>query len=110
MEDRQLPITVGMGAGARVVTLDLPPFTLIGATTRTGLLTAPLRDRFGLQHRLEHYGEDDLALIVTRSAQILGVALQTDGAMAIATRSRGTPRVANRLLKSVRDFAVVRSG
>jgi Holliday junction DNA helicase RuvB len=110
MEDRQLPITVGMGAGARVVTLDLPPFTLIGATTRTGLLTAPLRDRFGLQHRLEHYGEDDLALIVTRSAQILGVALQPDGATAIAGRSRGTPRVANRLLKRVRDFAEVRSG
>jgi Holliday junction DNA helicase RuvB len=110
MEDRQLPITVGMGAGARVVTLDLPPFTLIGATTRTGLLTAPLRDRFGLQHRLEHYGEDDLAQIVTRSAQILGVALQPGGATAIAGRSRGTPRVANRLLKRVRDFAEVRSG
>jgi len=110
MEDRQLPITVGMGAGARVVTLDLPPFTLVGATTRTGLLTAPLRDRFGLQHRLEHYGEDDLALIVTRSAKILGVALKDDGAMAIASRSRGTPRVANRLLKRVRDFAEVRSG
>jgi Holliday junction DNA helicase RuvB len=110
MEDGQLPITVGMGAGARVVTLDLPPFTLIGATTRTGLLTAPLRDRFGLQHRLEHYGEDDLGQIVTRSAQILGVTLQADGAMAIASRSRGTPRVANRLLKRVRDFAEVRSG
>jgi Holliday junction DNA helicase RuvB len=109
MEDRQLPITVGMGAGARVVTLDLPPFTLIGATTRTGLLTAPLRDRFGLQHRLEHYETDDLATIVTRSAQILGVALEPDGAHAIATRSRGTPRVANRLLKRVRDFAEVRS-
>ena len=110
MEDRQLPITVGMGAGARVVTLDLPPFTLIGATTRTGLLTAPLRDRFGLQHRLEHYGTDDLAQIVTRSARILGVALEADGAHAIATRSRGTPRVANRLLKRVRDYAEVRSG
>jgi Holliday junction DNA helicase RuvB len=109
MEDRQLPITVGMGAGARVVTLDLPPFTLIGATTRTGLLTAPLRDRFGLQHRLEHYGVEDLATIVTRSAQILGVALEPDGAHAIAGRSRGTPRVANRLLKRVRDFAEVRS-
>jgi Holliday junction DNA helicase RuvB len=109
MEDRQLPITVGMGAGARVVTLDLPAFTLIGATTRTGLLTAPLRDRFGLQHRLEHYDEDDLALIVTRSAQILGVALEGGGAHAIAGRSRGTPRVANRLLKRVRDFAEVRS-
>jgi Holliday junction DNA helicase RuvB len=110
MEDRQLPITVGMGAGARVVTLDLPPFTLIGATTRTGLLTAPLRDRFGLQHRLEHYGTDDLATIVRRSAQILGVALEAGGADAIASRSRGTPRVANRLLKRVRDYAEVRSG
>jgi len=109
MEDRQLPITVGMGAGARVVTLDLPAFTLIGATTRTGLLTAPLRDRFGLQHRLEHYGADDLATIVTRSATILGVLLEPDGAHAIATRSRGTPRVANRLLKRVRDYAEVRS-
>ena len=108
MEDRQLPITVGMGAGARVVTLDLPPFTLIGATTRTGLLTAPLRDRFGLQHRLEHYDVDDLATIATRSAQILGVALEPDGAHAIASRSRGTPRVANRLLKRVRDYAEVR--
>ncbi len=110
MEDRQLPITVGVGAGARVVTLDLPPFTLVGATTRTGLLTAPLRDRFGLQHRLEHYGLDDLALIVTRSAQILDVALDPAGAVAIAGRSRGTPRVANRLLKRVRDYADVRCG
>ncbi len=110
MEDRQLPITVGLGAGARVVTLDLPPFTLIGATTRTGLLTAPLRDRFGLQHRLERYDVDDLATIVTRSARILGVALEPGGADAIAGRSRGTPRVANRLLKRVRDYAEVRSG
>jgi len=110
MEDRQLPITVGMGAGARIVTLELPPFTLIGATTRTGLLTAPLRDRFGLQHRLEHYDLADLATIVTRSAQILGVALEPDGADAIAGRSRGTPRVANRLLKRVRDYAEVRFG
>ena len=108
MEDRQLPITVGLGAGARVVTLDLPPFTLVGATTRTGLLTAPLRDRFGLQHRLEHYAVEDLATIVTRSAQILDVALERDGALAIAGRSRGTPRVANRLLKRVRDYAEVR--
>jgi Holliday junction DNA helicase RuvB len=110
MEDRQLPITVGMGAGARVVTLELPPFTLIGATTRTGLLTAPLRDRFGLQHRLDHYDLDDLATIVTRSARILDVALEAGGAEAIAARSRGTPRVANRLLKRVRDFAQVRFG
>jgi Holliday junction DNA helicase RuvB len=110
MEDRQLPITVGMGAGARVVTLDLPPFTLIGATTRTGLLTAPLRDRFGLQHRLEHYAIEDLTTIVTRSARILEVALEHEGALAIAGRSRGTPRVANRLLKRVRDYAEVRCG
>ena len=110
MEDGRLPITVGQGAGARVVTLDLPPFTLVGATTRSGLLTAPLRDRFGLQHRLEHYGLDDLAAIVTRSAQILGVALEHEGAVAIAARSRGTPRVANRLLKRVRDYAEVRLG
>jgi Holliday junction DNA helicase RuvB len=110
MEDRQLPITVGQGAGARVVTLELPAFTLIGATTRTGLLSAPLRDRFGLQHRLEHYGLHDLTAIVTRSARILDVALEHDGAVAIAARSRGTPRVANRLLKRVRDYAEVRSG
>jgi Holliday junction DNA helicase RuvB len=107
MEDRRLPITVGQGAGARVVTIDLPPFTLIGATTRAGLLTTPLRDRFGIQHRLEHYGPEDLAEIVTRSAAILGVAIDPAGAKAIATRSRGTPRVANRLLKRVRDYAEV---
>jgi holliday junction DNA helicase RuvB len=107
MEDRRLPITVGQGAGARVVTIDLPPFTLIGATTRAGLLTTPLRDRFGIQHRLEHYGPEDLAEIVTRSAAILGVAIDPAGAKAIATRSRGTPRVANRLLKRLRDYAEV---
>ncbi len=108
MEDGRLPITVGQGAGARIVTLDLPPFTLVGATTRTGLLSAPLRDRFGLQHRLDHYAVDDLAAIVTRSAQILDVTLEPEGALAIASRSRGTPRVANRLLKRVRDYAEVR--
>ena len=108
MEDGCLPITVGQGAGARVVTLDLPPFTLIGATTRTGLLTTPLRDRFGIQHRLAHYAPDELARIVRRSARLLGVSLQDDGARAIASRSRGTPRVANRLLKRVRDYAEVR--
>jgi len=107
MEDRQLPITVGAGAGARVVTLDLPPFTLIGATTRSGLLTTPLRDRFGLQHRLDHYAPGDLARIVTRSARVLGVDVEAAGARAIAERSRGTPRVANRLLKRVRDYAQV---
>ncbi|MDO8185143.1 Holliday junction branch migration DNA helicase RuvB [Conexibacter sp. JD483] len=108
MEDGQLPITVGQGAGARVVTLDLPPFTLIGATTRAGLLTTPLRDRFGIQHRLEHYGPDDLGRIVTRSASLLGIEIEQPGARAIAARSRGTPRVANRLLKRVRDYAEVR--
>jgi holliday junction DNA helicase RuvB len=108
MEDRRLPITIGQGAGARVVTLDLPAFTLIGATTRAGLLTTPLRDRFGIQHRFEPYGVEDLARIVHRSAAILDVALDEGGAWAIASRSRGTPRVANRLLKRVRDWAEVR--
>jgi Holliday junction DNA helicase RuvB len=108
MEDGCLPITVGQGAGARVVTLDLPPFTLIGATTRTGLLTTPLRDRFGIQHRLEHYGDEDLARIVRRSARLLEISVEDEGAVAIAARSRGTPRVANRLLKRVRDYAEVR--
>ncbi len=108
MEDHRLPITVGQGAGARVVTLELPPFTLIGATTRTGLLTTPLRDRFGIQARLEPYAVEELAIIVRRSAGILEIELEDDGALAIAARSRGTPRVANRLLKRVRDFAEVR--
>jgi holliday junction DNA helicase RuvB len=110
MEDRQLPITVGTGAGARVVTLDLPAFTLIGATTRAGLLSTPLRDRFGIQHRLDHYGTDDLARIVTRSARVLDVRIDAAGAAAIAERSRGTPRVANRLLRRVRDYAEVHGG
>ncbi len=109
MEDGSLPITVGQGAGARVVTLELPPFTLIGATTRAGLLTTPLRDRFGIQHRLEHYGPSDLAQIVLRSARLLEVEIDEHGARAIAQRSRGTPRVANRLLKRVRDFVQVKS-
>jgi len=108
MEDGQLPITVGQGAGARVVTLDLPPFTLVGATTRAGLLTTPLRDRFGIQHRLEHYEPEQLGQIVRRSAALLGIAVEAEGAQAIALRSRGTPRVANRLLKRVRDYAEVR--
>jgi holliday junction DNA helicase RuvB len=110
MEDRQLPITVGAGAGARVVTLDLPPFTLVGATTRAGLLTTPLRDRFGIQHRLDHYAPAELARIVTRSAAKLGVVIESAGARAIAERSRGTPRVANRLLTRVRDYAQVHGG
>ena len=108
MEDRRLPITVGQGAGARVVTLELPPFTLVGATTRAGLLTTPLRDRFGIQARLEPYTVEQLAVIVRRSAGILEVQLEEQGALAIAARSRGTPRVANRLLKRVRDYAEVR--
>ncbi len=108
MEDGGLPIILGQGAGARVVTIDLPPFTLIGATTRTGLLTTPLRDRFGIQHRLAHYDRDELARIVRRSARLLEISIEDDGAIAIATRSRGTPRVANRLLKRVRDYAEVR--
>jgi Holliday junction DNA helicase RuvB len=107
MEDRRLPITVGAGAGARVVTLELPAFTLIGATTRAGLLTTPLRDRFGIQHRLDHYDAADLARIVTRSARVLDVQIDAAGARAIAERARGTPRVANRLLRRVRDFAQV---
>jgi Holliday junction DNA helicase RuvB len=108
MEDGELPITLGQGAGARVMTLPLPPFTLIGATTRSGLLTTPLRDRFGIQHRLEHYGPEDLGRIVIRSAALLGVKIEPEGAVAIASRSRGTPRIANRLLKRVRDYAEVR--
>jgi holliday junction DNA helicase RuvB len=108
MEDHCLPITVGQGAGARIVTLDLQPFTLIGATTRAGLITTPLRDRFGIQHRLEHYAPGELSRIVHRSALLLDVAIEPEGAVAIAERSRGTPRVANRLLKRVRDYAEVR--
>ena len=108
MEDGRLPVVLGQGAGARTVTLDLPAFTLVGATTRAGLLTTPLRDRFGVSHRLEHYDPADLALIVERSAGILGIEVAPAGTAAIASRSRGTPRVANRLLKRVRDFAEVR--
>jgi Holliday junction DNA helicase RuvB len=108
MEDRKLPITVGSGAGASVVTLNLPDFTLIGATTRAGLLTTPLRDRFGVTHRLDLYDTEELATIVMRSAGILGATIDQAGAETIARRSRGTPRVANRLLKRVRDFAEVR--
>jgi holliday junction DNA helicase RuvB len=108
MEDRRLPVVLGQGAGARTVTLDLPPFTLIGATTRTGLLTTPLRDRFGVCHRLEHYESADLKRIVVRSATILDVEVTAEGAGEIAGRARGTPRVANRLLRRVRDFAQVK--
>ena len=108
MEDGELPVVLGQGAGARTVTLPLPPFTLIGATTRAGLLTTPLRDRFGVCHRLEHYGPEHLAEIIERSAGILEVEIDAEGARTIADRSRGTPRVANRLLKRVRDFAQVK--
>lgn len=108
MEDGELPVVLGQGAGAQTVTLPLPPFTLIGATTRSGLLTTPLRDRFGVSHRLEYYTPADLAKIVLRSAEILKVKIDEAGAHAIAERSRGTPRVANRLLKRVRDFAEVK--
>ena len=106
MEDRQLPVVLGQGAGARTVTLDLPDFTLVGATTRAGLLTTPLRDRFGVSHRLEHYDPADLAMIVERSAAS-SASGSSRGHVAIASRSRGTPRVANRLLKRVRDYAEV---
>jgi Holliday junction DNA helicase RuvB len=108
MEDGELPVVLGQGAGARTVTLPLPPFTLVGATTRSGLLTTPLRDRFGVCHRLEHYEPSHLAEIVGRSAGILEVEIEAVGAETIAARSRGTPRVANRLLKRVRDFAQVK--
>jgi Holliday junction DNA helicase RuvB len=108
MEDGELPVVLGQGAGARTVTLPLPPFTLVGATTRAGLLTTPLRDRFGVCHRLEHYNPEHLAEIVERSAGILEVEIDSEGARTIAERSRGTPRAANRLLKRVRDFAQVK--
>ncbi|MEH6564774.1 MAG: Holliday junction branch migration DNA helicase RuvB [Halopseudomonas sp.] len=109
MEDYQLDIMIGEGPAARSIKLDLPPFTLVGATTRAGMLTNPLRDRFGIVQRLEFYGVDDLATIVGRSAGILGLEMDPAGAREIARRSRGTPRIANRLLRRVRDFAEVRS-
>ena len=108
MEDFQLDIVVGQGPSARTIRLDLPRFTLVGATTRTGLITGPLRDRFGLVERLDHYPASDLEVIVGRSAGILGVRLDPAGGAEIARRSRGTPRIANRLLRRVRDFAEVR--
>jgi holliday junction DNA helicase RuvB len=108
LEDFRLDIVVGQGAGARTLTLDLPPFTLVGATTRTGLLTTPLRDRFGMTFRLGYYEQDELAAIVRRSARILAVEIDDDAADEIARRSRGTPRVANRILRRVRDVAEVR--
>ena len=110
MEDYQLDIMIGEGPAARSIKLDLPPFTLVGATTRAGLLTSPLRDRFGIVQRLEYYSAEDLATIVRRSAHILGIAADPDGAAEIARRSRGTPRIANRLLRRVRDYAQVKAG
>ncbi|WP_217915709.1 Holliday junction branch migration DNA helicase RuvB [Miltoncostaea marina] len=108
MEDFQLDVVLGQGPSARTLRLDLPRFTLIGATTRTGLLTTPLRARFGVFHRLNYYGAGELAAIVHRSARLLGVEVDDDGAAAMAARSRGTPRIANRLLRRVRDVAQVR--
>jgi Holliday junction DNA helicase RuvB len=107
MEDYQIDIMIGEGPAARSIKLDIPPFTLVGATTRAGLLTSPLRDRFGIVHRLEFYTTEELALIVGRSAKILNVEMSPEGAIEIARRSRGTPRIANRLLRRVRDFAEV---
>jgi len=109
MEDYQLDLMIGEGPAARSIKLDLPPFTLVGATTRAGLLTSPLRDRFGIVHRLEFYTVEELAGIVTRSANVLGMIIEQNGAYAIARRSRGTPRIANRLLRRVRDYAEVKS-
>ncbi len=109
MEDFQIDIMIGEGPAARSIKLDLPPFTLVGATTRAGLLTAPLRDRFGIVQRLEFYSADELTRIVRRSAQILGIGCAPDGAVEIARRSRGTPRIANRLLRRVRDYAQVKA-
>jgi holliday junction DNA helicase RuvB len=109
MEDYRLDIMIGEGPAARSVRLDLPPFTLVGATTRAGMLTNPLRDRFGIVARLEFYSHDELAKIVSRSANLLEVEMQQAGASEIARRARGTPRIANRLLRRVRDYAQVKS-
>ncbi|MFK5969847.1 MAG: Holliday junction branch migration DNA helicase RuvB [Candidatus Marithrix sp.] len=109
MEDFQLDIMIGEGPAARSIKLDLPVFTLVGATTRAGLLTSPLRDRFGITQRLEFYSSEDLAIIIKRSAKILNVSIDADGAIELADRARGTPRIANRLLRRVRDYAQVRS-
>src|SRR5215469_11034626 len=109
LEEFQIDIMIGEGPAARSVKLDLPPFTLVGATTRAGMLTNPLRDRFGIVARLEFYNPEELTRIVTRSANLLEIALEPEGALEIARRSRGTPRVANRLLRRVRDYAEVRA-
>lgn len=109
MEDYQIDIIIGEGPAARSIKLDLPPFTLIGATTRAGLLTSPLRDRFGIVQRLEFYNTEDLAKIVMRSANILNIVIDPSGAIEIARRARGTPRISNRLLRRIRDFAQVKA-
>ena len=109
LEDFQLDIVIGEGPAARSIKLDLPPFTLVGATTRAGMLTSPLRDRFGIVQRLEFYDDEALTTIVKRSADIVGVAIDTEGAKELAKRSRGTPRIANRLLRRARDFAEVKA-
>jgi holliday junction DNA helicase RuvB len=109
MEDHQIDIMIGEGPAARSVKLDLPPFTLVGATTRAGMLTSPLRDRFGIINRLEFYSAEELGRIVTRSSQLLNAGIDAEGAVEIARRSRGTPRIANRLLRRVRDYAEVRA-
>jgi len=109
LEDYQLDIMIGEGPAARSIKLDLPPFTLVGATTRAGLLTSPLRDRFGIVQRLEFYSVEELSTIVQRSADILGVPMDEEGALEVARRSRGTPRIANRLLRRVRDYAQVKA-
>lgn len=109
MEDFKLDIIIGQGPSARTIKLDLPPFTLVGATTRAGMLSPPLRDRFGVSLRLEFYSVEDLRTIITRSARILGIRIDESGAVEIARRSRGTPRIANRLLRRVRDYAEVRA-
>ena len=109
LEDYQIDIMIGEGPAARSIKLDLPPFTLVGATTRAGMLTNPLRDRFGIVARLEFYGQDDLTTIVRRSSQLLNIEIENQGASEVARRSRGTPRIANRLLRRVRDYAQVKA-
>ena len=108
MEDGELDIIIGKGPSARSIRIELPNFTLIGATTRAGLLSSPLRDRFGVTHRMEYYTDEELAQIILRGGQILGVGVEKDGALELASRSRGTPRIANRLLKRVRDYCEIR--
>ena len=108
MEDKELDIIIGKGPSARSIRIELPNFTLIGATTRAGLLSSPLRDRFGVTHRMEYYSEEEITDIILRGGNILGVKIEMDGAKELASRSRGTPRIANRLLKRVRDFCEIR--